>query len=468
VTLPSAEVIKAPAREWRPYPEYRDSGIEWLGEIPAHWTAVPLKNVAPFVSRGNSPDYVEESCIPVINQACVYWNELRLENVKYQREGDISNWKGLLREDDLLINSTGTGTLGRAAIFDREGIYLADSHVTIVRVEPGRASISFLCYLIQTSIYQGFVYSALTSGSTNQIELSREGLRAMPLVYPPLPEQRAIAAFLDRETAKVDEVIGARERLIGLLLEKRAALISRAVTRGLDPDAPKKDSGVEWLGEIPAHWEVKRLKHLVDDREQGIQIGPFGGMLKNLRFVDTGFKVYGQENIISNNFGAGSRWVTSRQFEEMAAYAVSSGDLLLTRKGSIGKCRVVPEDVAPGIIDSDTIRVRPDNQKVLMAYLTRLMHEAWYLQEQVTSSKRGAILSGLNSSTIAELQIVVPPLHDQRAITEYLDRETARIDGLAGRVREHVERLKEWRAALISAAVTGKVDVREGAGTREG
>lgn len=247
-------------RKWKPYPGYKYSGVEWLGTIPEHWSFSTLKLLAPIVQRGKSPDYVEEGGIPVINQACVYWEGLRLENIKYDSGKDGNDGKGRLFTGDVLVNSTGTGTLGRASVFRHEETHLADGHVTVVRVDQTTELAEYFFYLLQTPIYQGFIYVALVSGSTNQIELSRESFRATPTIVPPINEQARIVRFLDRETAKIDELVAKKERLIELLQEKRATLITRAVTKGLPstgsrqatPNVPMKHSGVEWLGEIPA------------------------------------------------------------------------------------------------------------------------------------------------------------------------------------------------------------------------
>lgn len=206
----------APEGKRRPYDAYQHADFKWLEMLPKNWDAVPLKRLTTFVSRGDSPDYVEESSIPVVNQGCIYWNGLRLDNVRYQAETQVSAWKGLLRQGDVLINATGTGTLGRAAIFNQVGRYIADSHVVIVRTN-GRLYGPYLFYLLQTPLYQSYIYAALVAGSTNQIELSREGLRAMPIILPSSPEQRIIAAFLDRETARIDALISKRQQLISLL-----------------------------------------------------------------------------------------------------------------------------------------------------------------------------------------------------------------------------------------------------------
>ncbi len=246
----------------KPYPKYRDSSVEWLGDIPLAWSVRPLKQITSYVARGNGPDYADESDIRVINQACVYWGGIRLENVKFHKQADISSWRSLLQNGDLLMNSTGTGTLGRCSVFDEDGTYMADSHVTIIRTKRPQAHPRFCFYLLQTPLYQGYVYAALVSGSTNQIELSREKLRSTPFIVPSLEEQQSIVAFLDHETAKVDAMIAKKERLITLLEEKRKALISHAVTKGLNSDAPMKDSGIEWLGAIPSGWCIKPLKQV--------------------------------------------------------------------------------------------------------------------------------------------------------------------------------------------------------------
>jgi type I restriction enzyme, S subunit len=214
----------------------KDSGVEWLGKIPEHWRIFTLKNIALLVNRGNSPDYVHDSYVKVINQACIHWYGLNLENVKYQneKEVEIQRWKGFLQSGDLLVNSTGTGTLGRASLFFEDGTFIADSHVTIIRVNPKFVNRRYLYYLIRTSLYQGYIYSAIVTGSTNQIELSRDGLRNTPIIIPLLDEQFIIADFLDRETGRIDSVNEKIKRMISKLQEYRVTLISSAVTGKID------------------------------------------------------------------------------------------------------------------------------------------------------------------------------------------------------------------------------------------
>jgi type I restriction enzyme S subunit len=229
-----ALITQAVTKGLDPTVPMKDSGIEWLREVPAHWVVVPLKHRATLISRGLSPDYSDtDSGTPVINQACIYWQGVRLDRAKWHRHCP-SEGRGVIRPGDLLINSTGTGTLGRAAIFDRaDRVYLADSHVTVVR-PSGDADARFLRYVLQTGIYQGYLYSVLAPGATNQIELSREGLRAMPVPMPPIMEQRSVADALDQWAAQVNSLEGRIKDGLAILSQYRQALISSAVTGKID------------------------------------------------------------------------------------------------------------------------------------------------------------------------------------------------------------------------------------------
>ncbi|MDP9476802.1 MAG: restriction endonuclease subunit S [Actinomycetota bacterium] len=453
MTLSPREVVEAPAREWRRYPEYKDSGVEWLGEIPVQWCSKPVKSIARFVSRGSSPDYAEYSSIPVINQACVRWDGLHLENVKYQRDEDVSGWKGLLHPGDLIMNSTGTGTLGRAAIFDADGTYLADSHITIVRVASENHRTSYLRYLISTPLYQGYVYSTLVSGSTNQIELSREGLRSMPLISPPLQEQQAISAFLDKETQKIDGLIAKRERLIGLLEEKRTALISKAVTKSLDPNVPMKDSGVEWLGEIPAHWAVPPLYS-----RYSVQLGK---MLDQKSFRGEGMAPYLRNtNVTWDHVNTDDLLEMEFSLEDKRKFSLKPGDLLVCEGGEVGRTAIWRGELEECYFQKAIHRLRPLRDSEEPRFLYYVMYAA---------VRFGVFLAGGNKSTIVHLtaeklrkhRFPFPAYQEQKDIVDYLDRETAKIDRLLGKVQDHIQKLREYRTALIAAAVTGKIDVRD-------
>jgi restriction endonuclease S subunit len=444
------------------YPTYKDSSVEWLGTIPTAWEVKRLR----FVSESNPvpgevrglPGDTEVSFVPM--EAVGERGGLALEAEKlladvkagytYFRDGDVviakitpcfENLKGALA--DGLTNGIAFGT--------------TELHVLRASEEVNQR---FAFYVTMSDAFRR-LGEADMYGAGGQKRISESFVRNFPLALPPVPEQRAIATFLDRETARIDALVAKKERLIRLLQERRTALITRAVTKGLDPTAQMKDSGVEWLGEIPAHWEVKRLRHLALGMESGIQMGPFGSMLKDLATSDTGYKVYGQENTISGDFSSGGRWLTTPQYDELRAYRLRAGDIVLTRKGSLGNARLVPQSFVPGIIDSDTIRVRVDRDVIEAEFLVLLLHEAQYVSEQIGATRRGAVLGGLNTATISDLHLAVPTPREQERLVHWILRRSEQIDRLISGIRTAITRLHELRTALISAAVTGKIDVRE-------
>jgi type I restriction enzyme S subunit len=222
-------------------PTCEDPAYGWLPPLREGWRLVPLKHLAPFISRGNSPGYVTRDATPVINQACIYWEGLRLEKVK-QHDGEIEGMKGHARREDVLVNSTGTGTLGRAAVFDEEGDYLVDGHVTIVRPKRDLLRPRFLVHLLRTAGYRAFVENVLTMGSTDQVELSRDKLAAAPILLPPPDVQDEIVEHLARELAAGIALRERTRRHLALLTEYRQSLTYSVVTgrRRVVPDgAPR-------------------------------------------------------------------------------------------------------------------------------------------------------------------------------------------------------------------------------------
>lgn len=431
-------------QSFRLYPGYKESGVEWLGEIPAHWEVKRLKHVTECIDGKRVPLNSEQRA--EIKGEYPYWGANGI--VDY-----IDRW--LFDEELVLLGEDGAPFFepNKDVAFLVQGKVWVNNHAHVLRPKP-MIEPKFLSHLLNVIDYSTYI-----DGSTRD-KLTQDEMNGIPIQFPPLPEQRAIAAFLDRETAKIDALIAKRERMIALLQEKRAALISQAVTKGLDLNVPMKDSGVEWLGEIPKNWQVKKLKHLALALECGIQMGPFGSMLKNLSFEDTGIKVFGQENTIAGDFGCGSRWITAEQYHELKQYELMPGDIVVTRKGSLGNARLVPSGAPKGIIDSDTIRIRIECQKLGSEYLSLLLHDAHYMQEQIQSKKRGAVLGGLNTQTIADLIVLVPPWLEQTNILTYCREIENYVEALLGKINFIIQRLREYRTALISAAVTGKIDVR--------
>ncbi len=438
------------------YPEYKDSGVEWIGKIPQEWTVAPLKHLSTFVSRGAGPVYVEESGVRVVNQACIYWNGFREDRVKYHEECDWTKLKGALRSGDLLVNSTGTGTLGRALLFDRDGAYVADSHVTIVRFGD-KVLPRYVYYLVQTPLYQGFIYAALVNGSTNQIELSREGLLSTDFIVPMIRDQRAIADFLDRKTQEIDTLIQKKQALIDLLKEQRTAVINRAVTKGLDPTVPMKDSGIEWLGEVPEHWRVGKLGWVAPL----IQTGPFGSQLHADDYIEGGIPLVNPSNIVNGRIVADQKkTVSTDSVRKLSRHVLETGNIVFARRGEMGRCALVTENEAGWMCGTGSIKVKFDREQVFPSYMTLLLStsgvEQWLVLESV-----GSTMNNLNTEILTNIPVPIPPRDEQEAIVRHVNHQSTNAGRLLRQEQQGIDLLKELRTSLISEVVTGKIDVRD-------
>ena len=433
--------------ELKPYPAYKDSGVEWLGEIPAHWEVKRLKYAAPLrVSKLN----------------------IKSEDDTYIGLENIESWTGrlLIQDQPESVESTVGQFEAGDVLFGKLRPYLAKaarpefngvSTSEILALRPVEYSQSYLFYFFLNKLYIHWI-DMLTYG-TKMPRVSPDQVSNSFTPLPPLPEQRAIAAFLDRETAKIDALVAKKERLIELLQEKRTALISHAVTKGLDPDVPLKDSGVEWLGEIPAHWEVKRLKHAANKIGSGKT--PSGGAE---RYVTDGIMLLRSQNIHFRGLELSDvAYIDSATDDEMSNSRVHEDDVLLNITGaSLGRCSVALLKGLKANVNQHVCIIRPNQRQNDPVFLSYSM-ESQSLQDQIFNNENGVSREALNFEQIGSLVLAEPTIAEQRALAAFLDRETAKIDSLIAKVQEAIDRLKELRTALISAAVTGKIDVREAA-----
>lgn len=218
--------------------------------------------------------------------------------------------------------------------------------------------------------------------------------------------------------------------------------------------ASHKATNITGLENIPEHWELKQVRYLLLDGQDGIKIGPFGSALKLEDMVEVGYKVYGQENVIKKDFSLGKRWISENKFKAMQVYRVHSGDILITMMGTSGKCEIVPDDHQTGIIDSHLIRLGLQKDKMLPKFFKVLIDGTLEIEYQVKIQGKGSIMHGLNSSIIKSLELPIPPLSEQKDILNFLDHETAQIDTLIEKQQTLIQLLKEKRQAVISHAVT--------------
>ena len=433
-------------RRFESYPAYKPSDIPWLGGIPAHWEVKRLKYLATFnddvLAESTDPDfemaYVDISSVDGVHGI------MHTEPLTFDKAP--SRARRLVKHGDVIISTVRTYLRAVAPIVRPQPNLVVSTGFAVIR--PIELVNSFAAYVLTAPYFVDRVVA--DSVGANYPAINASDLACLDIAFPPLPEQRAIAAFLDRETGKIDALVAKKERLIELLQEKRTALISRAVTKGLDPNVPMKDSGVEWLGEIPAHWEVKDNRWLF--RESDLR------------------SLHGEEELltVSHITGVTRRSekpnVTMIEAESYDGYKVCRvGDLAIntmwTWMGALGVA------FSDGIVSPSYNVYRMDRDKILPRYYDYLCRSPMHVTEIARHSK-GVWTSRLRLYPEAfwNIKTVLPPLSEQQVISDHLDSETAKVDALIDKVCEAVERLKELRAALISAAVTGRIDVREVAG----
>lgn len=317
----------------------------------------------------------------------------------------------------------------------------------------------FLYWILNSPIFESQSGLYLTS-TINQLTVSTLENLVVPFTEDEL-EQHQIVKYLDEKTTIIDTLIEKTQQKIDTLKELRSSLINKVVTKGLDPNVEMKDSGVEWIGEIPKHWNLKKVKFLLNDFD-GIKIGPFGSSLKLETLTDSGIKIYGQGNVIKDDFTLGDRYLTVEKFEsEFSQYEILNGDVLVTMMGTTGKCKVFSSIYEKGILDSHLLRLRFNPTKLNSVIFSILLEDSNYIFQQLKLNSKGSIMEGLNSSIVKELSIVTPPIEEQEILLTYIQNQTQLIDTSIQNEQLRIEKLKEYRQSLISDVVTGKIKVTE-------
>ena len=444
----------AQPRPFRPYPEYRDSGVEWLGEVPAHWQMKRLKTLAS-VQLSNVDKHSEEGQVAVklCNYVDVYYNDLITAELEFMsatatpeqvrrfrlRGGDVLITKDSESWDDIAVPAVVAEDLMDVLC----GYHLA-------QIKPGpRLDARFLARQF-SAIGPRDQFHVAAKGIT-RFGLGGDAIRIGLFPIAPIEEQRTIAAFLDRETAKLDALVARKERLIELLQEKRIALITRAVTRGLDPNVPMKDSGVEWLGEIPAHWELMPLKRILSRCDYGISenLGGSGDIrVLTMAHVQDGEIVLPDDGSID---------------AVDQTLVLESGDLLFNRTNSrelVAKVGIFRGHRQDQVTFASYLVRLTAHDNVEAEWLNYLLNSAGVLRMARSMALLSVNQANLNPTKYQQIYVSIPELSEQQRIAGFAKRETTQIDALIAKVQKAIDQLKEFRTALISAAVTGKIDVR--------
>lgn len=344
----------------------KPSGIEWIGDIPESWSMIKLKYFSHLKGRigwqGLTADeFIDEGPYLITgtdfeNGRIQFDRSYHISNERYNQAPEIQ-----LKVGDLLV--TKDGTVGKMAYVD----ILPDkaslnSHLLLIRPLKNKFDNRFLFWLMSSLVFNS--YTEYAQDGTVMASLSQEKIGNFIAFFPKIKEQQAIADFLDKECAQIDSIAADLEKQIELLQKYKKSLITETVTKGLDKSAPMKDSGVEWIGKIPTHWDTKRLKFILEDGTENLKVGPFGSALSGSDFTDEGKWVYNQRTVLDNNFLENFVFISENKYREMKNFSVNPGDILLTTRGTIGKVAIVPNNAEEGILHPCIIKFRVNKELI--------------------------------------------------------------------------------------------------------
>lgn len=436
----------------RRYKQYKDSGVEWLGSVPAHWEVTRLKFIAHVqtgVAKGKDNSGQQTIMVPYLRVANVQDGFLDLDEVATIEipADDLPRYR--LRAGDVLMNEGGDfDKLGRGHFWDGSiDPCIHQNHVFAVR--PFGVSPQWL-NLVTGSAYAQFYFMSRSKQSTNLASISSTNVMELPVVLPPAVEQEAVAVYLHRETAKIDTLISEQQGLIEVLTEKRQAVIALAVTKGLNPSAPMKESGVEWIAAVPAHWRVSALGYVasVETGSTPDRGAPefWQGDIPWLKTAEINYQPIREAE----------EFITAAGLANSAAKVAEPGTLLMAMYGQgVTRGRVATLEIAASynqacaaISFDESIDVRFARYFFIAAYA------------HIRDAGNETSQMNLSTGIIRKFKLAVPPQTEQSGIVSFLDSETSKVESLLGEAEAAVSLLLERRTALVSAAVTGQIDVR--------
>lgn len=444
------------------YPEYKDSGAEWLGDVPAHWKVAPFKWQIERNDGGvwgDDPDGETDTIVLRSTEQTVdgYW---KIEDPATRKLTVAEKNSALLADGDLLVTKSSGSSLhiGKTTLVTTEIAALNCCYSNFMqRIRTNSSYLPKLAWYVMNNDLARLQFDLLSNSTTGLANLNGTMIGQIVVPIPSQEEQAAITSFLDHETAKIDVLVAAQEKLIALLKEKRQAVITHAVTKGLDPDVPMKDSGIEWLGEVPAHWEVRKLSSISTKITNGF-VGPTRDIL-----VDEGIRYLQSLHIKANRIQFDQPYYVREVWSnEHQKSVLREGDVLIVQTGDIGQVACVSEEFV-GCNCHALIIVSPVQGVVAGDWISWVL-TADYGFHTLLSIQTGALHPHLNCGNVKDIYVPVPPIMEQRVAVDWLLERVREFDELIVEAGRAIMLLKERRSALIAAAVTGKIDVRGLAG----
>lgn len=420
------------------YEKYKDSGIEWIGEIPEHWGVKKVKYIAKNLDGKRIPLNSSERAF--ISGDYPYYGANGI--VDYINDFIFDGEHVLIGEDGapFFINN-------RDVAFFVSGKFWVNNHAHILQIINGNNP-KIITHQLNCVEYREYI-----SGSTRD-KLTQDKLSAIKLISIPKLEQTTIASYLDLKTAEIDDLIAKKEQLLALYEEEKTAIINQAVTKGINHDVKMKDSGIDWLGEIPEHWEVKKLKYVISKAGSGVT--PKGGA--NV-YQLSGIPLLRSQNIQFDGLKLDDvAYISEDIHNDMSNSKVQNGDVLLNITGaSIGRCHFITNNLDEANVNQHVCIIRPKSEisTKLLFYILR----SNIGQEQINQEQTGSGREGLNFESLKNFIALSFDMDEQTAIVTHIEKETARIDAKIEKTNKLIALQKEYRTALISEVVTGKIKI---------
>ena len=430
---------------------YKPSGVEWIGDIPGKWETIKLKFLTSYNDEVLPEKTNDNHIINYVEISDVNCSEGVVNTTEYTFKDAPSRARRVTKKNDVIISTVRTYLKAIAKI--NEDVLIVSTGFIVLRPQKvhnqflsyGALSESFISDVISQSV--GVSYPAINASQIVNIKIP----------VPSYAEQVAIAAYLDAKCAKIDNVLSVQQKRIELLKELKQSIITNAVTKGLDKNVEFKPSGIEWIGDIPEKWTLMKLKHICKDEKYSIKTGPFGSQLKGEDLREEGdVRVYNQRNVIDDCFDDVQFFVTSAKAKDLQSFFTKENDLLVTSRGTIGKCSILPKTAPMGVLHPCLIALRINEKKCSLRWAKFFINESDCFKTNVFLNSNATTIEVIYTDTLKSIFIPLPPLKEQLAIISYLEHKCSAIDSQISKIERQIELLKEYKQSIITECVTGK------------
>jgi len=444
------------------YQGYKDSGVEWLSnKVPEHWNITTIKNIFRYFGSGSTP---ESSETKYYAQGTINWlNTTDIKNT-FINETSRKITHLALKEKSLKIYPINTLAIAMYGQGDTRG------NVGLLNIESTTNQAACMMYSTRNSIPPYMLWwfvckktniRKINIGAT-QPNMNKDFIRNLFMSLPPLSEQKQIALFLDRKTAQIDRKIDLLTQKANKYEELKKSIINETVTRGLDKSVTMKDSGIEWIGKIPEHWQVKPLKDLAAKSIYSFVDGPFGSDLKSNEYIDKGVPLIQLNNIgVNIHLIKNIKFISEKKASSLSRHKAYPGEIAIAKMAEpVARATIIADDFSMYIVVADCMRLKPNHYIVNAKFLTYGLNTIG-VKSQAEILSNGTTRIRINLSTAKILKVGIPPLPEQKAIARYLDEKTAHCNKIITNINQQIEKLKELRKTLINDVVTGKIKVTE-------